>query len=61
MDRFFILCLLVALLAAAPLCRLAGEVRAAQPVFFSLLFPQLLDMSLFEQWLGEDFGEAVAL
>ena len=61
MDRFLFACMLAALLAAAPLVRIAGEARAAQPVFFSLMFPQLLDESLLWPWLGTDAGEAVAL
>lgn len=61
MDRFFFVCLLAALLAAAPLCRLAGQARAAQPVFFSLMFPQLLDEDAFAAWFGASWGEAAAL
>lgn len=63
MDRLFVLLGLLALLAMMPM-RIAGE-EDAQPVFFSLLFPQLMpegeDNPWLRDWLGSVTGEAVAL
>ena len=61
MDRFFVLCLLLVLLAAVPVYRMAQQAQAAQPVFFGLLFPQLLDEERFFAWFRDGVGEAVAL
>ena len=61
MDRLFVLLALALMLALAPL-HSAGE---EQPVFFSLLFPQLMPEGLFFEWFaagsGSTPGEAVAL
>ena len=63
MDRFFIIPALCALLALAPLH--GEEYPEAQPVFFSLLFPQLAPQeeapAWLLKWLGHPAGEAVAL
>ena len=58
MDRFFCALMLCVLLTFGALsCN--GE--AAQPVFFGLLFPQLLDEERFFAWFHDGMGEAVAL
>lgn len=42
MDRFFSAAMLAALLLLAPARALAGGPALTQPVFFSMLFPQLM-------------------
>jgi len=49
MDRLFVMLGLSALLALAPVC---GR-QAAQPVFFSMLFPQLMHTAQPEATPGE--------
>ena len=51
MGRFFSVLLLLAVL----LCPAAGS-RCAQPVFFSMLFPQLIP-----QWMMEESAKEVQL
>ena len=64
MDRFLYALMLCALLALAPVCA-ARQRAAAQPVFFSTLFPQLMPQAeiaaWLADWLGGAAGEAVAL
>lgn len=61
MDRLFVLLALALMLALAPL-HSAGE---EQPVFFSLLFPQLMPEGTLFGWFsagsGSAMGEAVML
>ena len=62
MDRLFVLLGLLALLALVP-ARCGTE--DAQPVFFSLLFPELMpevgDIPWLSGWLVGAVGEATAL
>lgn len=60
MDRFLFALGLAALLAVAPLWD-AWRHEDAQPVFFRMLFPQLMPEGLFADWLTDVPGEAVAL
>lgn len=54
MDRFLIALLLAALLLFLPAKAFGGD--AAQPVFFSMLFPQLLpDFESEEEWAEDGF------
>ena len=61
MGRLFALILILLLLSFVPSC----SVKQTQPVFFSLLFPQLMPETGMAQWLsewlGDTAGEAVAL
>ena len=61
MDRLFVLLALALMLALAPL-HSAGE---EQPVFFSLLFPQLMPEGTIFEWFSAEsgcaMGEAVML
>lgn len=62
MGRLFVFALILLLLAFAPV---EGAKEEDQPVFFSLLFPQLMPEESLSQWLGmllgDAAGEAVAL
>lgn len=62
MGRLFVCILILLLMALAPV---EGVKEKAQPVFFSLLFPQLMPEEHLPQWfsslLGGTAGEAVAL
>ena len=55
MDRFLIALLLAALLLFLPAKAFGGD--AAQPVFFSMLFPQLLPALESEEEEGEQVEE----
>ena len=55
MDRLFALIALALMLALAPL-HSAGE---EQPVFFSLLFPQLMPEGTLFEWFSAGSGSAV--
>ena len=61
MGRLFALLTLLMLLSFVPSC----SAKETQPVFFSLLFPQLMLEESLPQWLsgllGDAAGEAVAL
>lgn len=58
MDRFFAALLLTVLLAAPVHADMRGDGLHAQPVFFSMLFPQLTPGF---EWLEATPGEAVFL
>lgn len=54
MDRLFSVFLLLALLAYAPVCMDGEPIEAcAQPVFFSMLFPQLMPEDMTEECRNE--------
>ena len=61
MGRLFVFALILLLLVLVPL----DGAKEEQPVFFSLLFPQLMPETGMAQWLsdllGDTAGEAVAL
>lgn len=48
MDRLFCMIALCALLAHVPALQDAGAQRAARPVFFSMIFPQLVPSFLLD-------------
>jgi len=57
MGRLFSVALLSAVLLLVPSC---PESMPAQPVFFSMLFPQLIPPCLLERTEGADACEATA-